>query len=470
MARPDSRRLVRVSSFLLVGCALLSTPLPVAADTVYVDCRPDNPSGSAFPSITAAINSLTDLPPTGDPWHHVLLRSDCTENVTINRSHIYIAPEWDSCPWSACQPTGPMAPARIIAADPGAAVVTVSGPVDVSLVHLSLSGGSRGLAMDGNAFVTTYGVIAEQNGDVGIDVTGGSSLAMNEGGTRNNGGDGLVITRGGNANLFGAADWLRNTPLVISGNGRVGVRMDRSQLWVISGVVIEGNQGWGLLTYGGDTSFGGCCGPESVVRDNAGGAFLTEGSEASFWGRTSFRENGPFGVWVEAGSHATFYESGGGQSSHVTVEGHQEIGVNVTSGSQASFHGANKIRNNGVASTPWSAGLRVDGRSSAFFDQGPGSGPTEISGNVGAGILLDLGAGLDAPQVMVRNNRQFGVRILHQSIALLGAGAGLPGNSSGPVACDATSLVVSNVVRRGSACPNVERPSEARPERPEPQP
>jgi hypothetical protein len=134
---------------VLVGCALLWAPRPVAAETVYVDCRPNNPTGSAFVSITAAINSLTDLPPTWDPWHYVLLRSDCNENVTINRSHVSIAPDWDSCPWSTCQPTGTMTPARIIAVDPSAAVVMVSGPVDVSLVHLSLSGGSRGLGVDG---------------------------------------------------------------------------------------------------------------------------------------------------------------------------------------------------------------------------------------------------------------------------------------------------------------------------------
>jgi hypothetical protein len=236
------------------------------------------------------------------------------EQTAINRSHIYIAPDCDSCPWSGCQPSGDTSPARIVAVNPSSPVIRVSGPVAVSLVHLSLSGGSPGLAMEGNAFVTTYGVVAEGNEGAGIDVGGASSLAMNEGGTRNNVGAGLVINGGGNANLFGAADWLRNTPLVISGNGIAGIRMDRGQLRVISGVVIEANQGWGLFSYGGDTTFGGCCGTETVVQDNAGGAFLTEGSEASFWGRTTLRENGPFGVWVEAGSHATFYQSGGGQN------------------------------------------------------------------------------------------------------------------------------------------------------------
>jgi hypothetical protein len=91
--------------------------------------------GETHHSILAAINAA----PPSDPWLDVILRSDCTENVTIQRPHVTIAPEWDRCPWSGCTTNG--VPARIVAANPNSPVITVSGPVDVTLVHLSLSGG-----------------------------------------------------------------------------------------------------------------------------------------------------------------------------------------------------------------------------------------------------------------------------------------------------------------------------------------
>ena len=73
---------------------VVSIALPAAAADLFVDCREGNPSGSPFTSIADAINST----PTSEPRLDVILRSDCVENVTIQRPHVTIAPEWDRCP------------------------------------------------------------------------------------------------------------------------------------------------------------------------------------------------------------------------------------------------------------------------------------------------------------------------------------------------------------------------------------
>jgi hypothetical protein len=151
------------------------------------------------------------------------------------------------------------------------------------------------------------------------------------------------------------------------------------------------------------------------------------------------------------------------------IEGHTNVGVDVAVNSQAAFHGQHRIRQNGSASDPTSAGVRVDGSSHVILDAGNGDyagGPPQVVDNAGPGISVDLNSGLDARAAIFRNNAGGGVRVLHKSVAYLGPGCRVRPNSGPPVICDSTSLVVTGLVHRSRACRQVERPTAPRPERP----
>jgi hypothetical protein len=457
---------------LPIAALLVLLPIGAGAEEVFVDCRDGNPTESQFTRVSDAVGYLGARPALAD-WDYVLLRSDCADNVSITRSRIWIAPEWDSCPWNGCTTNEP--PARITAADPTLAVVTVEGPHEVALVHLVLTGGLNGLAITNGGSVSAYGLIAEKNLGEPVALTGngilvdvGSFLSLAEGGALDNAGYGIIVSQGASATLFGSQPWLQDKPLVISGNGQDGMRVDRGHVVAWAGVTIERNGGWGMLVLGGDVTFGATDDTHSAVQDNAGGgAFLGEGSEASLWGNTRFQENGPYGVYLDGASSAVFVAQNG---AGVVVQGHSEVGVNVTTHGHASFQGPNVVRNNGAARKAWSAGVRVDGGSQAYFGEDLEGRRPRVANNDGSGILLDLGSVLEAPSVAVEGNSREAVRVSHQSTAYLGERASLWQNAKGPLRCDTTSLVVTNQVPKTLACPAVEKATEPRPTRPEPLP
>jgi hypothetical protein len=445
--RIGSSRLFLVASLALMSAAAA----PLAASDRFVDCRPGNPSGSPHTSITAAINSLTDPPPTGS-WDQILLRSDCTENVTITRGRLWIAPEWDACPWNGCTTNGPLA--RISAADPAQPVVSVAGPHDLTLVHVALSGGREGLAIRGPAFVDTYGIAAENNSSSGVIVEGGATVILAEAALVNNSGRGLTMS-GSTADMFGRAPWLQNKPCLVSGNGRTGVWVSRSVFRGAEGCVVENNLMRGVVGVGGHVEFGAYA-TEAVVRGNQGGVVLVEGAEGTFWGGVAIQDNGPFGLHMERQSQAGFHECCGRPAP--VIEGHTEIGAAATQHSQLYFKGTSHVRNNGSAGVPLSAGVRVDGNSAAFLDGG-----ARVNDNTGPGVVVDLNSSLDAPSAVIRRNTGEGIRVLHQSVAHVSSASAVRPNGGGPITCDGTSLVVTDLVRRNGSCANVEAPAEPRP-------
>jgi hypothetical protein len=277
----------------------------------------------------------------------------------------------------------------------------------------------------------------------------------------NNGDFGIRAGGGASVALHGEAPWYRDQPVVISGNVGGGITLDRSYLGAVNGIVIENNEGPALLSHGGDITFGAYL-TESVIRGNGGGAWLDEETSAGFWGRTLFQENGAFGVRAESGSHVTFF---GGEDTPgdwvVLIEGHTEVGVSVTSNSQASFHGLNRVRANGSLTNPSSAAVLVDGNSQAFF--GPDGywaapGSTEITGNLGAGIAVDMNSSIEVVDAAINGNAREGIRVLHMSAARIGSGADVLTNDGGALMCDKSSLVLTALVKKSSQCRNVELP------------
>jgi hypothetical protein len=437
------------------------------AAQLVVDCSGQTPG--AFTSITSAIDSLTGPPPAAEDWDYVLLKSDCTENVTISGGlRLWIAPEWDPWPWSWSTTNGPLA--RIAAADAGQGVVTVLGSADVTLVHLALANGFNGLEMGGTASVDAYGVVAEDNSNAGFIVNTGGSLTVSEGGAYHNGSYGFRINLGASVSAAGSLSWLQGQPLVIRENQDGGVRVDRGRFVAWNGFRIEDNLGPGLTAYSGVASFADYqADSPALIHGNQGGAFISEGSRISFGGSVVVRNNGAYGVYLEDGGHASFIALGPEPEQAVQIEGHTTVGVDVAVNSQAAFHGQHRIRQNGSVSDPTSAGVRVDGSSHVILDIGNGDytgGPPQVVDNAGPGISVDLNSGLDARAAIFRNNAGGGVRVLHKSVAYLGPDCRVRPNSGPPVICDSTSLVVTSLVHRRRACRQVERPTVPRPERP----
>lgn len=460
-----------------VGVSVFATCLlaaRAAAENVTVDCVG---SSGDYASLSAAVDYLNTKPALGggwEAWDIILLKSDCTDNVRITRSHVWITPDvcwWPGCPDSTLR--------QITAAEPGKAVVQVEGPHDATLVHLKLKGGLNGLAITGGATVDAFGVVAEGNvvgadggGGNGIFVDVGSYLNMGEGGASNNPGYGIYMSEGSSGILFGNAAWLQNVPLLVSHNSRGGMRIDRAQVLSWAGLRIEDNTGWGLLLLGADASFGSCCGVQTLVRNNSGGGiFASEGGEAGIWGNVAIRNNGPYGVHAETGGGVSFYSS---DATGAVVEGHTEVGVDVTGKSHVSFRGPHKVRNNGQnlprGVKPWIAGVRVDGGSHAYFGAGPLGTAPEITGYYGPGVLVDMGSVLDAAAATFTSYRSptsVSAQINGNSTAYLGPGVVLGPRVEAALSCGGQSWVVATRREQYLYCLSLMVSAAPRPPRPE---
>jgi hypothetical protein len=108
--------------------------------------------------------------------------------------------------------------------------------------------------------------------------------------------------------------------------------------------------------------------------NQAGGAFLQENSEISFFslGQPNLIQgNGPVGASVGLGNPVTFFDISGPVGAQITD--HTSASVELYANSQAyftDFHGTNQVLRNGTVADPRSAGIRVDGNSEAFLRGG----------------------------------------------------------------------------------------------------
>jgi hypothetical protein len=447
LAREEKRPGLR--KFLLAAGALLALTGAAHGEWLNVDCS--GGTSGAFTSITAALNALTEPPPTGG-HDYILLLGDCTEDVTISGRHnVWIAPEWAIGPWTI---------------NPEPATVTgsiwVSGS-EVTLMHLALDGGGLGVAQ--GSHVWAYGVSAEGSSGSGFFVGGNAHLRLMNGRSVGHDRFGIQVDDGGSAHVLGMVGWWGGTPAetVISGNGQGGIQVTRANLDGYGGTVIEDNNGPGLLSHGGDTDLGGLYGSGITIEGNQIGTILREGSEATFWSRVVFRDNGPVGVLAEEGSHLTLAGSvqGASEDSSLVVEDHTEAGVYVRKGSQASFSGRTIVRSNGSSGYAASAGIRVTGTSQAYF--GPIEhvfGPVleegaEVTGNLGSGVTVDINSSVDLRGATISGNAGEGLRVHHMSLIEVDDECQVFGNAAGPLTCDDTALVLTDVLEKNIYCKNV---------------
>jgi hypothetical protein len=429
----------------IVLAVIIALPGAARADDLAVDCVGHS---TPYGSIQAAVDALSAAAPSGPSGNSIHLLSDCTENVNISGQHRL---------WLGGRNMGNGdPPVKITALNAGAAVLSISGSQDVTIQNLILTGGSTGLSVGGGSSVTGYIIKAEGNSGNGISVGGSSSLDISDGDAVKNGSRGIMLGDNSVLNLNGNVSWLPDhQPFLISGNGGSGALLGGiytdGALSIGGGVTIEHNIGVGIFATGGGKLLLWPWHDENVIQHNTIGLVCYESAQCIMAGGQNTIKNNDIGVQITFQAVGVFLGS-------TTIEGNSTAGVQVISHSHARFDEQSKVRNNGSTTEPLRAGIWVDGTSQVDMQ-----GDSEVTGNIGPGIVADINSSLDVTDATISGNTEEGIRLRHMSIAEIQGATATAGNSGGPLTCDATSLVISRVIGRGARCSNIEVPSGPKP-------
>jgi hypothetical protein len=396
---------LKASSLFLsipVFAMFLLCPTVARAQYLIVDCTGANTS--AYPSINAVL-------PNATPGSFILVTGPCNENVSLN---------------------------GLSALNSGAyygQTATINGSISISnsqnifLYGLNVSNpAGNGISVSNNRGISLNVCSSSGNSGMGLSVNGMSDVTIGASGAFDHNGNGGINVNGDSlvalVAFAGSVD--------ISNNSGPGVWESSSSVFSTLGPTtitnnvtgVGTNPGYGIELLGGARAqIGSLFGPNTISGNQAGGAFLQENSEISFFslGQPNVVQgNGPVGVSVGLGSRVTFYDITGSVNAQIT--GHTSAGVDIYSNSQAYFNGSNQILQNGTVSDPRSAGIRVDGNSEVFLRGG------QVAQNYGPGILA-----------LVNSSADF-------------TGVTFAGNAGGEIIdCDSSSWMVSDLTRSSGA-------------------
>jgi len=358
----------------------LFCPAGLRAQALVVDCTGANPN--AYRSINAAL-------PNATPGAFILVTGPCTENVFLNgQTGLNLGAYYGQ-------------------------TATINGSISINnSQNLFLYGlNVTNLAGDGISISNSRGIslnvcASNANAGVGLRVGGMSDVTIGASGAFDHNAFGGININSNS--LVALVAWAG--PVDISNNSGPGVWESGSSVFTTLGPTnitnnVSGpgtNPGFGLELLGGARAqVGGLFGPNTVAGNQAGGAFLQENSEISFFslGQPNLIQgNGPVGVSVGLGSQVTFFDISGPLGAQITD--HTSAGVDLYANSQAYFHGTNQVLRNGTVTDPHSAGIRVDGNSEAFLRGG------QVAQNYGPGILALVNSSADFTGVNFAGNAQ----------------------------------------------------------------
>lgn len=390
--------LVHATRVLVPGIlALLCLPGSARAQFLQVDCSGTNPY--AYPSINAAL-------PNAGPGAFIVVTGTCNENVSLyGQTALNLGAYYGQ----TAQINGN---------------ISINNSQNIYLYGLSVTNSSGdGIDVGSSRSVTLDSCVSNGNAGVGLAASGASDVAINVAGSYD------YNTRGGitafSNSIVSIFTWSGLT-VDISGNAGPGVWASEASFLTFGHTNITNNisgagsnPGYGIELLGGSRAqVGAASGPNVVTGNQAGGAFLQENSEISFWNGgylNTIQGNGPVGVSVGLGSQATFFNS-------AQISGHSSAGVDLYANSQGYFFGSNAVQGNGSTGDARSAGIRVDGNSQALARGG------SVSGNSGPGML-----------VLVNSSVDF-------------SGVGFSGNG-GVISCDSSSTMISDLAVPSSTPP-----------------
>jgi Right handed beta helix region len=385
-----------------VFAMFLLCPTGVRAQYLIVDCTGANTS--AFPSINAAL-------PNATPGSFILVTGPCAENVTLSGLNALNLGAY----------YGQTATLN--------GSISISNSENVMLYGLNVTNtAGNGISVSNSRGISLNVCNSSGNAGMGLSVNGMSDVTVGASGAFDHNGNGGINVNGNS--LVAIVAWAG--PVDISNNSGPGVWESGGSVFTTLGPTtitnnvsgVGTNPGYGLELLGGARAqIGSLFGPNTIAGNQAGGAFLQENSEISFFslGQPNvIQGNGPVGVSVGLGSQVTFFDISGAVNAQIT--GHTSAGVDIYSNSQAYFNGANQILQNGTFSDPRSAGIRVDGNSQVLLRGG------QVAQNNGPGILA-----------LVNSSADF-------------TGVTFAGNAQGEIiSCDSSSWMVSDLTRSSSA-------------------
>ncbi|HEY6970426.1 MAG TPA: right-handed parallel beta-helix repeat-containing protein, partial [Candidatus Angelobacter sp.] len=212
------------------------------------------------------------------------------------------------------------------------------------------------------------------------------------------------------------------TGTTITGNGRLGI------------AVLTGH----LILNGGDPTVPGTA---NVISNNTGsGVEVANSAEADINGDNRIIGNhGTFGLVVLHDS-SVFMSDG-------TISNNAGVGVHCGETSHCEWAGTTTIDNNG------NGGIAIVDHSDAYLDGG-----IDVSGNTHNGVYVDLSSVYNSlGGNTINNNTGDGVLLEVMAVAHYTGNDTMTGNTNGPLECDATSLVVGDVISLGKIkCKNVQ--------------
>jgi hypothetical protein len=371
---------------------------------LIVDCSGNTPG--AYTTINAALANVTG------PGAVILVSGTCTENVVITNIFDLSLGAW----WGQT------------ATVQGNIAINTSEEIYIYGLKVSNSAG------DGFTITSARGVTLDtctSNGNQAHGLTASSMSQITVLGPASfdsNGPAGVYLTESSSVTAFNA-----NGPMDISNNKGPGLYLSQANFETIGATTLLNNlttvptnpefpnPGFGITEFGGSrVQFGTCLGSNLIEGNQAGGVSVQESSEISLWNCGSnqnvIQGNGPVGISAGLASQVTIYDN-------VLITGHTGPGVDLFAASQLNAFGKNQISQNGSASDPRSAAIRIDGNSEAFLRGG------QISQNAGPAILA-----------LVNSSADF-------------TGVGFSGNSGGIIICDSSAYMVSDLTLAASGSP-----------------
>jgi hypothetical protein len=372
-----AKSLVSIMPMILL---FLFCPAGARAQYLIVDCTGATPY--AYTSISAAL-------PNATPGSLILVTGPCTENVSISgMSALSLGAYY-----------GQTATLN--------GSISISNSQNVMLYGLNVTNtAGNGISVSNSKGTSVNVCTSSGNAGIGLSVAGMSDVTVGASGAFDNNGNGGINVNGNS--LVSLVAWAGSVD--ISNNSGPGVWESAGSLFSTLGPTtitnnvsgVGTNPGYGIELLGGARAqIGSLYGPNTIAKNQAGGAFLQENSEISFFSLgppNVIQGNGPVGVSVGLGSQVTFYDLSG--PINAEISGHTSAGVDVYSNGQAYFNGANQILQNGTVSDPRSAGIRVDGNSEVLLRGG------QITQNNGPGILALVNSSADFTGVTFAGNLQ----------------------------------------------------------------
>jgi hypothetical protein len=356
-----------------------------------VDCSGNTPG--AYTSINYVIPLLTDR-----SGIYLVPGTTCNEDVTLSRfNNIWL---------------GTLA----------GSTATLNGTLDI--------------AFSDSIYVQSL-TVHSPSGD-GVSVNDSRAVVFDECNSVGNPGNGLTVGLGSTVTVQGYGSYDSNGAtgiyvalnstlhlaawgglLDLSSNGQRGLYIDRSAFDCFGNLSITDNGGdYGLDMEGRSTGLMiPLFGPNIISNNPGGGIHFAEDSQLSMGGAISYapypnivQGNGPVGITIGYGGQLTLFGD-------TQIQDHSSAGIDVYGNSQLAILSgvANQITHNGFGTDPARAGIRLAANSQAYVRD------ATISGSGGPGILELVNSSLDV------------------------AGTTFASNAHGAIACDGSTVLVSDL-------------------------